>query len=260
MARLFVTGASGFIGSEICRIATLEGHDVIGLSRHGRPSGTGAWAENVQWVQGNALVPDDWREHLEGVDAVIHTVGIMRERPQEGATYERINGDSAEIVAWEAEQAGIDHFVFLSAEGNYPFISSRYMDAKRRAESNLRGRSFKETLFRPYIVYGAGRKASGVVAAFVESGRKLPVADRALNSRRPLHVTQVAFAAIRAATEDGFDGVVSVENIDYLAGEKWKEYASEDDRRLPPVAPIAAGGIAVLALAGLGFGLMRRRK
>lgn len=256
--KLFVTGASGFIGSEICRVALLEGHQVVGLSRSGRPREAGAWADDVQWVEGNVLVPDDWREHLDGVDAVIHTVGIMRERPQEGMTYERVNGDAAEIVAWEAEQAGVEQFLFLSAEGSYPFISSRYVDAKRRAEANLRGRSFQETLFRPYIVYGPARKASGIAASLLESGRKLPGA-RALEQRRPLHVTQVAFAAVRAATEDGFDGVVSVDNMEYLAGDRWKDYTTEDERKLPPVAPIA-GGIAALALAGLGFGLLRRRK
>ena len=256
---IFVTGASGFIGSEICRVALLEGHKVIGLSRQERPAARGPWVEDVKWVQGNPLVPDEWRKHLDGVDAVIHTVGIIRERPQEGETFERVNGDSAEIVAWEAEQAGIDHFVFLSAEGHYPFLSSRYMDAKRRAESNLRGRSFKETLLRPFLVYGSESKGSAVAASIVESGRKLPIMNGRFRQCRPLHVTQVAYAAVRAATEDGFDGVVSVENIEFLAGDAWKAHTTDDEVRLPSMLPLAAGALAALAVAGVGLRLMRRR-
>jgi uncharacterized protein YbjT (DUF2867 family) len=256
---LFVTGASGFIGSEVCRIAILEGHNVIGMSRSGRPHAAGSWADKVDWVNGNVLVPDEWRDHLKGVDAVVHTVGIMRESPQSGHTYERVNGDAAEIVAWEAEQAGVQHFVFLSAEDTLPFISSRYVDAKRRAEANLRGREFHETLMRPYIVYGPGRKASAVAASVIESARKMPGMNGTLNRRRPLHVSQVAMAAVKAATEEGFEGVVPIDNIEYLAADDWKAYASEEDRKLPPVLPVAAGGLAAVMLAGLGWRLFRNR-
>src|SRR5690625_5463142 len=83
MAKIFVTGASGFIGTEICRVAVMEGHSVVGLVRTGRPENVDSWADQVTWVQGNALVPDDWRDALEGADAVIHTVGILREKSQD---------------------------------------------------------------------------------------------------------------------------------------------------------------------------------
>lgn len=257
--KLFVTGASGFIGSEVCRIAVLEGHQVVGLSRSGRPPAAGAWADRVDWIQGNVLIPDEWRDHLQGADAVVHTVGIVREDRQYGHTYERINGDAAEIVAWEAEQAGIEHFVFLSAEDTLPFISSRYVESKRRAEANLRGREFHETLLRPYVVYGPGRKASSVAASVLESARKMPGMNGTFNRKRPLHVSQVAMAAVRAATEDGFEGVVPIDNIEYLAAEDWKAYANEEERKLPPVVPIAAGGLAALMIAGLGWRLFKNR-
>ncbi len=259
MAKIFVTGASGFIGTEICRVAVMEGHSVVGLVRTGRPENVDSWADQVTWVQGNALVPDDWRDALEGADAVIHTVGILREKSQDGRTYERINGDAAEIVAWEAEQAGVEHFVFLSAEGPYPFVPAGYLNAKRRAEGSLRGRQFRESLLRPYLVYGSKRKGSAVAAAVVEQGSKLPIANRAAEKRRPLHVTQVAYAAVRSATEEGFDGVVSVDNIEYLAGDQWREFVSDEDVKLPPVLPIAVGGIAALAMAGLGLRFLRNR-
>jgi len=39
----------------------------------------------------------------------------MDETPASGVTFERLNGDSAIITALEAERAGVETYVFLSA-------------------------------------------------------------------------------------------------------------------------------------------------
>ena len=38
MARILVVGASGYVGRELCRVATAAGHDVVGTRLRGTPA------------------------------------------------------------------------------------------------------------------------------------------------------------------------------------------------------------------------------
>lgn len=250
--KLLVTGGNGFIGSEVCRIAVGDGHQVISVSRSGRPETEAPWADGVQWVAANVLEPEDWRDHLDGCDAVIHCVGIASEKPGEGVTFERINGDAADVASWEAEHAGVERFVFISAAPEMTFLPSRFHATKRQAESAIRRRDLQESILRPALVHGPGRPPSVVLGNLLNGLGKVPGLKRRLRPNRSLHVDQVALAAVRAATEPGFQGTVDLGNIAYLAGEQWRLYADADAAPSFPVRPLLLGG----ALAGLAGGML----
>ena len=70
--KLVVPGGNGFIGSEICRIAVQNGHEVAAFGRTGRPALTPArhpWTQEVEWRAADVFEPDTWRDLLENVDA-----------------------------------------------------------------------------------------------------------------------------------------------------------------------------------------------
>jgi len=69
--RIFVTGASGLIGSELCRQRTAAGDEVVALSRRPRPSRSGG----PRWVQGDVLEPGDWLTQAARSDVVVHLGG-----------------------------------------------------------------------------------------------------------------------------------------------------------------------------------------
>ncbi|EKG15223.1 hypothetical protein MPH_07557 [Macrophomina phaseolina MS6] len=45
-----------------------------------RPS----WASSVQWHRANVLNPDEYQQHLDGADAVVHSMGILLEADYKG--------------------------------------------------------------------------------------------------------------------------------------------------------------------------------
>ena len=200
MATLLVVGGSGFIGREICRLAVRDGHEVRSVSRRGRPEVDEPWVDRVSWTSADLFKPDAWRSRLEGVDAVVHTVGIISEAPTDGVIFERMNGDSAILAALEAERAGANTFVFLSASVKPPGLRHGYLTAKRRAESAIADLDLDVVTLRPGPVYGSSHPTlpAPVNTVLRLIGSAPPIASR-LGESRPLPVETVARAAHRSA-------------------------------------------------------------
>jgi len=214
MARLLVVGGSGFIGRAICRRAVPAGHEVRSVSPSGRPEdASGRWVETVEWTSADLFSPHTWRDRLRGVDAVVHSVGIAHEKPREGVTFERLNGDSAIITALEAERAGVDTYVFLSSAANYPTARRAYLQSKRRAERAIENLNMETVVLRPGAVYGPDQphfpEPFNWLCKLVDSVDS--IAER-LGEARPLPVGRVADVALDAAV-DPETRLLTVEDI-----------------------------------------------
>nr|ABV27423.1 conserved hypothetical protein [Chloracidobacterium thermophilum] len=70
MKKLFITGASGFVGRSLLPALQLEGYQIAALSRKVRDSFSG-----VRWVLGNAVTPDDWQKEVDGAFGLINLAG-----------------------------------------------------------------------------------------------------------------------------------------------------------------------------------------
>lgn len=216
--KLLVLGANGLIGGEVCRAAVAAGAEVVGVSRSGPPKGSDSWAERMTWIQADALEPAHWRAHLAGCEAVVHSIGILRERPAEGATFSRINGDTAILAADEAERAGVPTFAFISAALVPPGVSRAYLEHKRRAERYLLTRSLRPLVLRPSLVYGARRPLSMGLGRAWEAAQRLPLAPRAVPaSLRPLPVERLARAVLEGVRRPVVRGVLGVADIERLS-------------------------------------------
>ncbi|WP_187090224.1 NAD(P)H-binding protein, partial [Klebsiella quasipneumoniae] len=72
MMRIFLTGASGFIGSRILPALQASGHQVIGLARSDATA-QALEAAGVEVRHGTLDAPDSLLAGVESADAVIHT-------------------------------------------------------------------------------------------------------------------------------------------------------------------------------------------
>ena len=65
---------------------------MLSLSRSGQPnwstitssSTAPAWASSVQWEKADLLQPGSYSSHLDGADAVVHSMGILLEADYKG--------------------------------------------------------------------------------------------------------------------------------------------------------------------------------
>jgi NADH dehydrogenase len=216
-SKLFVAGGSGFIGSAVCQCADAIGHDVISLSRRGRPDLSAAWVDRVQWIAASVFDVQRWQPHMQGCAAIIYSIGIILERPNEHATYQRINTEAAVAVADAAAAANVGAYVHISVSRKPPFIPPAYLATKRSAEERLQSYPFRTAILRPGAVYGPRRPWSYLVKDLFDALALLP-------SRRadfPLAVREVATAALVAATNPAVTGVLDVPAIQSAARRKY---------------------------------------
>ena len=255
--KLVVPGGNGFIGSEICRIAVQNGHEVAAFGRTGRPALTPAehpWTQEVEWRAADVFEPDTWRDLLENADAVVHRITTIQEAPDRNVTFDRVNADSALLAADEAVEAGADAFVFLSVRDKPPFVPHKFLSAKRRAERTLHEQysALRTVSLRPNLVYGEQNRGTSTLAAVLTQLEEVRPHPYASAEGRPLPVQLVAAAAVQAAVTSTLEGVLTVPQIDDVG--RTSGLIDLDDITEPSLTPFLLG----LGGAALGAWLLRR--
>ncbi len=170
--RLFITGATGFIGRHLCREAIARGHTVTALLR--TPSKASVLAPGVDVLQGDLSSFANPDFALPECDVVIHLAGVVT--AADPADYARINLHAVEdLVACLTRQATPPRrLLFASSlaaagpspadrpwtEADTPAPIDPYGDAKARAEVVVRAAPFPTTIFRPPMVFGPEDEAT----------------------------------------------------------------------------------------------------
>ncbi|MDI6853460.1 MAG: complex I NDUFA9 subunit family protein [Deltaproteobacteria bacterium] len=150
--QVFVTGASGFVGQEVVKELLARGHKVKALMRRS-PKKPKDW-EQVEVVLGDCLHPAFLQEAVRGSDAVIHLVGIIREFPGRGITFERLHVEATKNVVDAAKAAGVRRYLHMSALGARPEPADPYHVTNFRADCYVMQSGLTYTIFRPSLIYG----------------------------------------------------------------------------------------------------------
>ena len=200
MSKVLVTGATGFVGREVCRHLIQKGHTVLGTTRDQKLS---FGPENIPLYH----LPEfnsgmDWLPAVSGVDAVVHLAArvhqVIDQSEDPLSEYRRVNLDGTKTLAIAAAKAGVKRLVFLSSikvngeltqggpfsEDDHPAPVDAYGVSKWAAEKALikvaSAQGMAAVILRSPLVYGP------------HVGGNFAVLARAVIKKRPMPLCAIA--------------------------------------------------------------------
>lgn len=189
--KIFVTGASGFVGQAVVTKLLDAGHDVRALSHRNKKSPE---HPRLTMASGDTTDFESLKNTLEGCDAVIHLVGIIREFPAKGITFERLHTESTRNILAAARDQGLKRYLHMSANGARKQGKTVYHRTKWAAEELVRKSGLDWTIFRPSLIYGPGDAFINMLAGLIRRLPVVPVFGDGNYQLQPVHVDDVAKA------------------------------------------------------------------
>jgi len=185
--KIFIAGGTGFVGAHLVATLRERGHQ-LRLLVHARAVGM---ASGLEQVEGDVTSLESFAAALSGCDAVINLVGIIREFPSRGITFERLHVQATANMLAATRQAGIRRYLQMSALGTRPNAVSRYHVTKFRAEELVRSSGLDATILRPSLIYGPKDAFISMLARQLRLTPIMPVIGSGSYRLQPVHVADV---------------------------------------------------------------------
>jgi NADH dehydrogenase len=195
-------GGSGFVGRHAVqqfaragwrvRVAVRRPHLALELRVYGAVG-------QVEPVQANIRDDASVLRAVAGADCVVNLVGLLTESAKQ--TFEAVHADGSARIARAAKNAGVRHFVQVSAIGASETALSDYGRTKARGEAAVRAVFPNAVILRPSIIFGPRDQFFNRFAQIARFSAVIPIVGGTTRFQ-PVFVDDVAQAIVTAASAE----------------------------------------------------------
>jgi nucleoside-diphosphate-sugar epimerase len=170
---ILVTGATGYIGNRLVKKLANEGHKVRAMVIENDPLLEKLEGVDCEIVKGDITRKETLGPCLEGVKTVFHLAAVLVSHDPD--LFHKINYEGTKNLVDASVEAGVKHFVCISAAAAVYRVRTTYGESKAESEALMmkkRGNT-NFTIIRPTLLYGSG--GSQELKRYVVNLRKFPL-------------------------------------------------------------------------------------
>ncbi len=195
--RVFLTGATGFVGTGVLKQLVAGGHTVRALVRKNSEEKLSTNTA-IEIHVGDVTDASSLVGAMEGCDAVIHLVGIIREVPKRGITFDKMHVMSTKNILEAATDQGVSRYLHMSSNGTSERSRIGYHRTKWQAEQLVRKSSLDWTIFRPSIIFGPDSEFINMLTELIRRIPVVPVIGNGQYRMQPVSLAQLAESLVKA--------------------------------------------------------------
>ena len=186
VAKLLVTGATGFTGYFVCRELTQRGVSFDCLVRARSNTQKLVKDFGVNCVLGDLNDIDSLRNIFPNYSTLINIASI--------------GFGAAPIIVKAGEESGLERAIFVSTTAIFTQLNAQSKQVRLAAEEAIKTSRLNYTILRPTMIYGTPQDRNMIrLLKLVEASPIVPVFGDGKSLQQPVHVEDVAWAIAAAA-------------------------------------------------------------
>lgn len=150
---VFITGATGYMGTRLIKRLLEHEHHVIALVRKGSEHKVPAGAEIIT---GDPFDADDFQRLIPAGSVFVQLLGVAHPSPKKAKQFKDIDMRSVKASADASSNAGVAHFIYVSVAMEPSRLMEAYQQARKEGEEYCLGKKLHSTFIRPWYVLGPG--------------------------------------------------------------------------------------------------------
>jgi NADH dehydrogenase len=207
-------GGTGFVGGYLVDTLLAAGHELSVLIRPGSEDKLTS-REKCRVTIGDISSVDAIEATLDGCEALIYNIGILKAFPRKGITFEKLHFDGVRRVVNAAQKLNVRRVLLMSANG-VKSPGTPYQDTKYRAEKFVQQSGLEWTIFRPSVIFGNSNGLQEITSQLYHELVKPPIPAVAFHTgwnpkgngvvMSPVHIQDVADAFVGALSNQATVG------------------------------------------------------